>query len=174
MLIDQLEITSECIPILHVGQSAGVIASVEEVVFRPVVIYPNDNLRISASKSIVLSDEIILKEGAEVTLTIDSCKSSNKNCQDKIELSPQAKKNAIYNFLSPNGDGKNDTFFIENIEEFSNVELAVFSNTGRLVFYSQSYKNDWDGGSESNGIYRYQLRLNGGKKAYTGELLLER
>lgn len=174
VLVDRLEISSECIPSLQLGQATGVVASVEEVTFKPVTINPNDTLRVSASKRIVLSDEIILKEGSEITLKIDSCKASKTKCPDAVPQPVPPKIFAVYNFLSPNGDGQNDTFYIENLEEFSNAELMILSKTGKVVFHSRSYKNDWDGGREGKGIYTYQLKLKEGEKPLTGELLLVR
>ncbi|MGV3630779.1 MAG: gliding motility-associated C-terminal domain-containing protein [Bacteroidota bacterium] len=48
-------------------------------------------------------------------------------------------------FFSPNGDGHNDTFVIENIEEYPINKLFVFNRWGELVYISEPYKNDWDG-----------------------------
>jgi len=173
LLIDELEISSTCVPTLHIGQATGTISSAEEIKFNPVSIKPNDTLRVLASKSILLSGEVVLKEGSEVRLGIAPCTTKNKKCEVVIEPVPP-KNFAVYNFLTPNGDGQNDTFYIENLEEFPNAELIILSKSGKIVFHSKGYKNDWDGGSESKGIYTYQLRLKEGEKPLTGELLLER
>lgn len=58
----------------------------------------------------------------------------------------------VTNFLNvsqgftPNGDGINDTWHIENIEQFPQAKIRVYSRWQRLV-YSQNglYRNDWDG-----------------------------
>lgn len=173
LLIDEFEISSTCIPSLQIGQAIGVVASSEEITFKPVTIQPNDTLRALASKSILLSGEVVLKEGSEVRLGIAPCTTKNKKCE--IVKEPVPPKNfAVYNFLTPNGDGQNDTFYIENLEEFPNAELLILSKSGKIVFHSDAYKNDWDGGNESKGIYTYQLRLKEGEKPLKGELLLER
>ncbi|UBM60489.1 DUF11 domain-containing protein [Marinilongibacter aquaticus] len=51
--------------------------------------------------------------------------------------------------LSPNGDGKNDVFFIEGIAEEDEVNFKVFDRWGQLVFESENYKADFPG--EGNG-----------------------
>ena len=173
LLIDELEISSTCIPSLQIGQATGNVSSSEEITFKPITIKPNDTLRVSAGKSILLSGEVVLKEGSEVRLGIAPCTTTNEKCAVVIEPTPP-KNFAVYNFLTPNGDGQNDTFYIENLEEFPNAELLILSKSGKIVFHSNAYKNDWDGGSESKGIYTYQLRLKEGEKPLKGELLLER
>lgn len=173
LLIDELEISSTCVPTLHISQATGTISSAEEIKFSPVSIKPNDTLQVMAGESILLSDEVVLLEGSEVRLGIAPCKAKNEKCEVVIETMPP-KNFAVYNFLTPNGDGQNDTFYIENLEEFPNAELIILSKSGKIVFHSKGYKNDWDGGSESKGIYTYQLRLKEGEKPMTGELLLER
>ncbi|MCE3297206.1 MAG: hypothetical protein K0R65_2920 [Crocinitomicaceae bacterium] len=48
-------------------------------------------------------------------------------------------------FFSPNGDGHNDTFVIQNIEEYPINKLFVFNRWGEIVYTSEPYQNDWDG-----------------------------
>ncbi len=49
------------------------------------------------------------------------------------------------NLLSPNGDGLNDVWKIENIDLYPNNEVKVFDKSGRIIFSKQGYNNDWDG-----------------------------
>lgn len=49
------------------------------------------------------------------------------------------------NILTPNGDGKNDKFTIENIDYYPNNTLKVFDRSGRIVYTKQGYNNEWDG-----------------------------
>jgi gliding motility-associated-like protein len=49
------------------------------------------------------------------------------------------------NILSPNGDGKNDKFVIENIDYYPNNTLKVFDRSGRMVYTKKGYANEWDG-----------------------------
>ena len=49
------------------------------------------------------------------------------------------------NLFSPNGDGINDYWKIENIALYPASEVKVFDKTGRIVFREKGYQNNWDG-----------------------------
>ncbi len=70
--------------------------------------------------------------------------------------------------FSPNGDGINDFFIINNIELYPNNTLQIFNRWGNKVFEGKRYMNTWDGiateGGGSKllpvGPYFYVLELN--------------
>ncbi|NGM62068.1 T9SS type B sorting domain-containing protein [Sphingobacterium sp. SGG-5] len=47
------------------------------------------------------------------------------------------------NTITPNGDGKNDTFHIIGIYKFDQAELEIINRFGQRVFYASEYNNDW-------------------------------
>ena len=49
------------------------------------------------------------------------------------------------NLLSPNGDGLNDYWKVQNLDLYPDNEVKVFDKTGRMIFYKKSYNSDWDG-----------------------------
>jgi len=49
------------------------------------------------------------------------------------------------NLISPNGDGKNDTWVIRNIDKYPNNLVRVFDRFGRMVYSASNYNNGWDG-----------------------------
>lgn len=49
------------------------------------------------------------------------------------------------NILTANGDGKNDTWVIKDLERFPDNEVTVFDRAGRVVFTAKNYQNDWTG-----------------------------
>lgn len=51
----------------------------------------------------------------------------------------------IHNVFSPNQDGINETFVIENIHKYENSLLQVYNRDGLKVFEQSNYQNDWDG-----------------------------
>jgi len=69
--------------------------------------------------------------------------------------------------FSPNGDLINDTWVIENIENYPNSEIEIYNRWGAKVFEVKNYQNDWSGVSRSLGrkklaigSYLYILKLN--------------
>ena len=71
---------------------------------------------------------------------VDHLDSDNSSCTSGIT---QIKK---YGF-SPNGDGINEGWVIENITAFPNSLVQVFNRSGKLVFKKKGYQNDWQGAS---------------------------
>lgn len=47
----------------------------------------------------------------------------------------------IYNALTPNGDGKNDFFYLEGIECYPNNKVEIFNRYGAKIFETDSYDN---------------------------------
>ena len=70
----------------------------------------------------------------------------------------------VPNVFTPNNDGKNDTFQILNLPDDS--KLVITNRWGKQVYQSSKYQNDWNGGSEVDGVYYYSLTAGG--KVYTG------
>jgi gliding motility-associated-like protein len=71
------------------------------------------------------------------------------------------------NLMSPNGDGENDVWVIENLESYPNNKVSIFDRAGRLIYGKTNYNNDWNG--QLNGYpltedtYYYIILLDGGK-----------
>ncbi|MFT5918910.1 MAG: hypothetical protein ACI9FU_000712, partial [Granulosicoccus sp.] len=49
------------------------------------------------------------------------------------------------NLFTPNGDGKNETFFIKNLDLYEDCMLRIFNRWGNEVYSAKPYLNDWDG-----------------------------
>ncbi|MBT8219546.1 MAG: gliding motility-associated C-terminal domain-containing protein [Bacteroidia bacterium] len=70
----------------------------------------------------------------------------------------------VKNGFSPNNDGINDVFVIENIEFFPEHELMIFNRWGNRIYQSTAYNNDWDATWDSatdlpDGTYFYVLDI---------------
>ena len=51
----------------------------------------------------------------------------------------------IPKYISPNGDGQNDSFTPEGIELYSSYEISIFDRYGRLLQHSKNGSTSWDG-----------------------------
>ncbi|SFF59478.1 PKD domain-containing protein [Thermoflexibacter ruber] len=73
----------------------------------------------------------------------------NKNgCESSAEIKVNVidtKEILPSKVLSPNGDGVNDTWQVENIEFFPDAEVIVYNRFGQEVFHTTGYQNNWDG-----------------------------
>lgn len=89
----------------------------------------------------------------------------------------------VHDLVTPNGDGYNDVWVIEGIQQYPTASVEVFDKSGELVYRRIGYSNDW-GGTGSNrdipdGTYFYVIRLNlpnpvGSKNIFTGSLFISR
>ena len=80
---------------------------------------------------------------------------SQYGCKDTVVKTFLVIKIAIPNVFTPNGDGLNDKFVIDGIEQISGTTLIVFNRWGKKFFESTDYKNDWEGNDASDGVYYY-------------------
>lgn len=90
----------------------------------------------------------------------------------------------VYNEFSPNGDGKNDLFKIECIEDYRSNRLRIYNRWGHLVYEKSPYDNSWDGTTMREtatiqrgeklptGTYYYSLELGNGSKPIISWLYL--
>ncbi len=80
----------------------------------------------------------------------------------------------VYNIITPNGDGDNDTLVIQCIEDYPGSTLSIFNRWGNTVYTATDYKNDWSGTSNGratiyeddllpSGTYYYVLDFKDGK-----------
>jgi gliding motility-associated-like protein len=80
---------------------------------------------------------------------------------------------SIPNVFSPNNDGMNDSFNIENIEFFQN-EVTVFNRWGQALLEAKNYRNTWRAIDVPDGTYYYVVRLNNDGREYTGHVTILR
>jgi len=57
----------------------------------------------------------------------------------------------IPQLITPNGDGKNDIWIIQNIEQYPEIKVWVYNRWGNLVHQAQPYLNDWNGSYTQGG-----------------------
>ncbi|MGM0932128.1 MAG: gliding motility-associated C-terminal domain-containing protein [Bacteroidota bacterium] len=56
--------------------------------------------------------------------------------------------------ITPNGDGRNDTFIIENItNEYPNYSIEIFNRWGNVIYKGNASTPAWDGTSNQSGSF---------------------
>ncbi len=81
----------------------------------------------------------------------------------------------VPNVFSPNGDGANDTFIIAGIENHPNTKVQIYNRWGQLLYESDDYKNNWNGGGVPEGTYFYiVIPANTAFGPYTGHVTILR
>jgi len=65
----------------------------------------------------------------------------------------------IPNVFTPNGDGKNETFFIDRLDRYSDNQLTIINRWGSTVFEKSGYLNDWTANGLVDGTYFYVLKV---------------
>ena len=84
----------------------------------------------------------------------------------------------IFGGFSPNGDGLNDHFVIDGLDDYPGARLIVFNRWGNAVMERVDYANDWagtyDGSKLPDGTYFYLLELPGRADPVTGSVSIYR
>uniref|UniRef100_UPI00273E4BC7 Ig-like domain-containing protein n=1 Tax=Roseivirga thermotolerans TaxID=1758176 RepID=UPI00273E4BC7 len=82
----------------------------------------------------------------------------------------------IKNFFTPNGDGKNDTWVVDDIQDNPNNQVKVYSQNGQLVFSTHNYQNNWRGTFKGkplpSGTYYYEINIANGMSVIRGTVLI--
>jgi gliding motility-associated-like protein len=99
----------------------------------------------AGSYTIVVTDQCLYTD----TLSIDI------NSIDCDILAP--------NVVTPNGDGINDFFKINGLNNFPGSSLNAYNRWGNKIYSSDDYKNDWSP-KVSDGTYFYILNVSDGRK----------
>ena len=97
------------------------------------------------------------------TYTITLVAIDANGCKDTISFTHKViGELKIPNVFTPNGDGVNDIFEIENILSYPNSKLVIYNRWGSLIFISDDYKNEWSGEGCPSGVYFYVFNLEKG------------
>ena len=143
------------------------------------------------SVSLDVSVEVLQTTGylntAKLT-DLDQDDTDDTNNSDTATLGvvlPEKECLTVYNEFSPNGDGVNDVFVIECIEDYPDNKLEVYNRWGNIVYSKDGYHNEWDGTSNGretinksrelpDGTYYFVLKLDKQSKPRIGWLYLNR
>lgn len=90
----------------------------------------------------------------------------------------------VHSAVSPNGDGQNDYWQIDNIEKYTDNQVMILTNAGKLIYQAKGYDNynqRFDGYSSGSrvkqqpGTYMYVINytVNGEQKKKAGYLMIK-
>ncbi|WP_187261792.1 Ig-like domain-containing protein [Pontibacter beigongshangensis] len=82
----------------------------------------------------------------------------------------------ISNMITMNGDGINETWYIENIEQYPRCQVQIFTRWGAKIFESTGYQVPWDGTHNGKRLpmaaYYYIIKLDEKEEAMSGSITL--
>jgi gliding motility-associated-like protein len=113
-----------------------------------------------------------------VTTTYVLTVTDTNNCASSdaviVTVLPGIFDGMVSNLFTPNSDGINDTWYIEDIQNFPENEVLVFNIYGDEVYTKKGYTNDWagtyNGSALPDGTYYYVLRFEDSEKVFKGSI----
>jgi gliding motility-associated-like protein len=105
---------------------------------------------------------------------------SNDGCGSSTDMVHVYLYPDIYvpNAFSPNGDGRNDTWFIPSLRAYSEFTVSIYNRYGQLIFHTKNTMNPWDGTFNGRpqpaSAYVYVVDIKGGERILKGTLVLVR
>lgn len=118
----------------------------------------------------------VLEVRPNVTTTYTVTATNGSGCKDTKSftltvLDDLVKINAT-NIMSPNGDGINDKWVVENIDMYPNNQVKIFDRSGRLIYGKKGYDNSWDatlnGLPLAEGTYYYVIDFGTDRRVFKG------
>jgi large repetitive protein len=118
------------------------------------------------------------KETTTYTVTATNSSGCSQSQAITLTVAENLSKIKANNILTPNNDGFNDKWVIENIDYYPNNEVKVFDKAGRIIYSKKAYDNSWDGTINgtalSEGTYYYIVDFGTDKMRVKGFITLVR
>ena len=110
---------------------------------------------------------------------------SNRFCYDTdtvtvfIDLCLEDLTAPVPQIITPNGDGINDRWIVDDIDYFTENYVEIFNRWGHRVYSAQPYLNTWEGRSNGGqelpeGTYYYVIDLGNGTDPRVGYIIVHR
>lgn len=174
-------VTVNPLPILAISSDKGTTVSRGEVLLLTATgagnyAWTGNNGILSGANSAVLQ----IRPTVTTTYTLTGTNSSG--CSETqtftVTVLDDLAKIKATNILTPNNDGYNDKWVIDNIDVYPDNDVKVFDKAGRIVFSKKGYDNSWDGqmnGAALNeGTYYYVIDFGQGKRKIRGYITVIR
>ena len=173
-----LPVTVHLQPVVDAGPSF-VVPQGNSVTFNPTVNNPGFVFSWSPTTGLssggVMSPVLIANSDQVYTLTV----TGQGGCTASDFLTVKVlKKVNIPNAFSPNGDGVNDKWEIENLFDYSDCDVQIFNRYGQRIYQSKGYTNPWDGTISGKPMplatYYYVIDLKNGLQKLNGSVTIVR
>ena len=115
--------------------------------------------------------------------TVTLIASTRENCADTFsigiyEVVDNEEEFYVPSAFTPNGDGDNDVWIIDELFYFPDHTLQVFNRWGTVILDTRNYQNDWDGTWKGEplpeGTYYYFIDLGDDSEPLKGFVMLYR
>ena len=110
------------------------------------------------SDSIEANPSIVVMSSEVYTVIVTDTNGCKNFDQVEVQLIPDI---VVPTGFSPNGDGINDTWIIQNLNQFNNTRVSVFNRWGTRLFTTQDVNEHWDGLELPVGTYYYIIEFDG-------------
>jgi gliding motility-associated-like protein/uncharacterized repeat protein (TIGR01451 family) len=137
------------------------------------------NLSVGATITLTLRVKAELPGFSSNTATVTSTQPDSDMSNNTSTAIKEILDLTFPNVITPNGDGKNDTFKILGLAAYSQSNMFIYNRWNSEVWRStgRSYENDWNGDQLGEGTYFYVIKLkdrNGLDVVFKGWVMLLR
>ena len=143
--------------------------------FNPVLKWTASDPQASLSRDDILNPTCRPLENTTFTLTAISADGCQASSPVLVRVLKELK---VANAITPNGDGKNDSWQIEHLNEYPGCTVDIYNRVGLRVFSSVGYGQPWDGTLNGKqlpeGTYYYIINPKNGRKAIAGNISILR
>ena len=163
-------IATKEVPVVSEKEVAGVESAVAAMPVKEAE-KPGESATTAVVEKKTNARQIVLPSNSTLARQLQSDPILKNLSGEEISLEPPVSLK-IPNLFTPNGDGVNDTFVVEGVENYSSTRLVVRDRGGKVVFQRDGYMNDWDGGDCGEGVYSYEFffTYNGIENCATGKV----
>jgi gliding motility-associated-like protein len=145
---DSVYVAVNPIPSIFIGNDTAIY---DDETIQLAVDY-NSNWLYSWTPAYGLSDTTIFNPVAspQTTTTYQVEVTDTLGCRDVATITIEVSERPLpelefYNTFTPNGDGTNDFWVIDNAEDYENSVLEIYNRNGHKIYSAKNYQNDWDG-----------------------------
>lgn len=111
-------------------------------------------------------------ESTTYTVTATNASGCAETKTFKLTVLEDYQKVQANNILTPNNDGYNDKWVIENIDFYPDNQVKIFDKAGRILYSKKGYDNSWDGSYNSTalaeGTYYYIIEFGARQRVFKG------